>query len=91
MRVQQITGTLPTELGTITSLRLLCVRRPSCLWTRAPSPGRGLSAAVWRPVQAARQSESKLVWWYSGDAALRAGAVDDADRHVRVPPSPTAP
>jgi hypothetical protein len=42
-----LTGPLPTQLGTLTAVIWLCVRRPHHrAWTCAPSPGCGLSAAV---------------------------------------------
>jgi hypothetical protein len=43
-----LTGTLPTELGTLTALTLLYVRRPDhpAAWPRAPSSGCGLSVTT---------------------------------------------
>jgi hypothetical protein len=78
-----LTGTLPTELGTLIALTYLCVCRPHRVWTRAPVTG--LCAERRRGVQVSILQQSH------GDASNRAGHADCADPPVRATPSPTVP
>jgi hypothetical protein len=80
-----LTGTVPTELGTLTALTQLCVHRPlpprlhvctvTGLWAERGGVG----------IQVSTHQQSY------GDGAHRAWHADCADPAVRAPPSPTAP
>jgi hypothetical protein len=88
-----LTGTLPTELGTLTALTYLCVRCPrpprlhACavtgLWTECGGDV-GVQGSTRQPSRGHTQRSR-------GHTAHRAGHADCADLPVRAPPSPTAP
>ena len=77
---QILTGTLPTELGTLTALTWMCVRHPPPLPERVRCH-RAERGGV--EVQVAIRSHSH------GDTAHRAGHHERAEIAVRAPPSPT--
>jgi hypothetical protein len=81
-----LTGTLPTELGTLTALGNLCVRRPH--------PPRLEACAVtglWAERGGDVGVQVSIHQLSRGHVAHRAGHPDCAELPVRAPPSPTAP
>jgi hypothetical protein len=81
-----LTGTLPTELGLLTTLTLLCVRRPHppCLDACAVT-------GLWTERGGDMGLQEDNQQRYHGHTAYRAGHHGPAENPVRAPPSPTAP
>jgi hypothetical protein len=79
-------GTLPTELGTLTALADLCVRRP-----RPPRLDACAVTGLWAERGGGVGVQEAIRERSHGAAAHRAGHHGHAGRAVRAPPSPTAP
>jgi hypothetical protein len=81
-----LTGTLPTELGTMDALYYLCVRRP-----HPPRPDVCAVTGLWAERGGGVGVQEAIRERSHGAAAHRAGHHGHAGRAVRAPPSPTAP